>query len=336
MAQTQWNFNFLNLPLKIDWKISRNSSSSKTNLFIEYTDKNQQTFTGEAAPNIRYQETPESLQKEVAQLKSYLKAEARDIENVYLHVHKNQFSNCFRFAISCLYHRVLASGKGVNLFDYFGMAGANSCRTSYSLPILPAAEILPYLQKFNLFNFQTLKLKIKNQEHIKQLRELQKHYAGQVIVDANEGFSDWNQWQEFLKQISNLKNIKLIEQPFPSDQIELYQRCRPSSPFPIFLDESITNQPLPPDTPSLCHGVNIKLMKSGDPLIAIKQLQQAKSMGLQCMLGCMIESSLSIEMGLYLSSLCEVIDLDGFVFLKNDPAQRIKLVGDQLVPTFSL
>ena len=62
-------------------------------------------------------------------------------------------------------------------------------------------------------------------------------------------------------------------------------------------------------------------MKSSDIMIAKHQLENARKLCLQTMLGCMIETSLSISMAFHLSSIADIIDLDGFALLKNDLGQ---------------
>jgi len=47
------------LNLKHTWTISRNSSDFKNNVFV-YLEKDGITGIGEAGPNVRYDETPES------------------------------------------------------------------------------------------------------------------------------------------------------------------------------------------------------------------------------------------------------------------------------------
>lgn len=337
-----WTFEFKELPLKVDWKISRNSSSSKTNLFIHYKGQHKEQykeqhreFLGEAAPNIRYQETPEGLIQEVELFKQLINP-SPTIEFAYQIIFQNDFSNCFRFAISSIYHRHKASQNSQTLSEYFNLPVPHHVKTSHSLPILKMNEVRDYFNQHHLEQFHTLKLKIKDHSHIEQLLELNRIFNGRVIIDANEGFDNFTDWTQFLDLIKNVQNIELIEQPFPAKNIDLYKMAYPNSPYPIFLDESITHQVAFDDLMQYCHGVNIKLMKAGDPIIAIKQLQMAKALGLKTMIGCMIESSFSIEIAYYLTYLCDYIDLDGFLFLKDDPGLRFNMDKDILIPTNKL
>ena len=59
----------IELDLKVNWKISRNESTQKTN-FIFMISEGDLEFYGEIAPNIRYQETIEKIEEK--RLVSYI------------------------------------------------------------------------------------------------------------------------------------------------------------------------------------------------------------------------------------------------------------------------
>lgn len=319
MKLSMWNFEFIQLDLRVTWKIARNSSTFKKNLIVTYKDT-ECSFKGEAAPNIRYGETPKSLEEDVESFKRLIN-ECADFDTLYKRTIKANLSNCFKFAVTSIYHQREAALQNLSMFEYLKLAPVDQCQTSFSLPMLELEEIYHYLEQNKLFNSPLLKLKVRNDQDIPQYQELRKHFSGKVIIDANEGMQSQKEWNSFIEKLRDFSNIALIEQPFPADQIELYKTIKPDSPVPLFLDESITQQPITAELQDLCHGVNIKLMKSADILIAKKQLEEAKELGFQTMLGCMIESSLSISMAFYLSGITDYIDLDGFALLKEDPSQ---------------
>ena len=60
----RWHIESKQLQLRYTWKISRNSSDEKTNLFIRVADR-RFVGIGEAAPNIRYGETAADLNSSV-------------------------------------------------------------------------------------------------------------------------------------------------------------------------------------------------------------------------------------------------------------------------------
>jgi L-Ala-D/L-Glu epimerase len=63
----QWSIEPIILELKYTWKISRNASDEKTNLIVTVSD-GKHSGRGEAAPNIRYNESAEEGLKQFALL----------------------------------------------------------------------------------------------------------------------------------------------------------------------------------------------------------------------------------------------------------------------------
>ena len=55
-----WRIEALHLKLKYTWKIARGASNEKINFLVQVSDGRYSGF-GEAAPNIRYEETAEVL-----------------------------------------------------------------------------------------------------------------------------------------------------------------------------------------------------------------------------------------------------------------------------------
>ena len=66
-------------------------------------------------------------------------------------------------------------------------------------------------------------------------------------------------------------------------------------------------------------------MKSGGIQHAQTQLDQAKKIGLKTMVGCMIESSLSISRYVGLGAEADYCDLDGYLFLQEDPFKMVTM-----------
>jgi L-alanine-DL-glutamate epimerase-like enolase superfamily enzyme len=78
-------------------------------------------------------------------------------------------------------------------------------------------------------------------------------------------------------------------------------------------------------------GVVIKLMKSGGIKPAMQMIELARSFDMQVMLGCMVESSVGVTAASHLASLCDYVDLDSPLLIKNDPYQGVTYHGAQLI-----
>lgn len=79
-------------------------------------------------------------------------------------------------------------------------------------------------------------------------------------------------------------------------------------------------------------GVNLKIAKHGGILRSLAVARRAKELGLDLMLGCMIESSLGIAQAAQLISLARWVDLDGCRLIEFDPYAGLPWEGAHLGP----
>jgi L-alanine-DL-glutamate epimerase-like enolase superfamily enzyme len=73
------------------------------------------------------------------------------------------------------------------------------------------------------------------------------------------------------------------------------------------------------DLQSVCHGVNVKLVKAGGLEPAVAMVRQANKSGLKVLVGCMSESTCGAMAAAQLSPWADWVDLDGPRLIKNDP-----------------
>lgn len=144
-----------------------------------------------------------------------------------------------------------------------------------------------------------------------------------VRVDANGGMSreSAERWLPSLAE----RGVELIEQPLPVGDLEGLRRLsRMRTRPPLFADESIKTLADLERHAGLVDGVVIKLAKSGGVLAALAQIERARQLGLQVMLGCMIESSVAVTAAAHLASLADHVDLDAPTLLESDPFEGIR------------
>lgn len=133
-------------------------------------------------------------------------------------------------------------------------------------------------------------------------------------VDANQGFT--RESLDELMPVLVAARVALIEQPFRVGQESLLDG--PRSPIPIAADESVQ------DLADLQHVVgrfdviNIKLDKCGGLTEGLAMARLVKQLGLKVMVGNMMGTSLAMAPAFVVGQLCDVVDLDGPVFLQAD------------------
>lgn len=115
-------------------------------------------------------------------------------------------------------------------------------------------------------------------------------------------------------------NVEFIEQPLPREQIHEYSELIRRSALPIIVDESVLDcADVIQIANGLAHGINIKLSKSGGPLVCLEMMHIARNYGLKVMIGSMIETSVGIGFAYHLSPFVDFADLDGNLLTSNDP-----------------
>lgn len=315
----KWSIEQKTLELKYAWKISRNESIEKENLFIKVTD-GEFVGMGEVAPNIRYGESPESIQKEFLEFRENISDELVNLADLVPYL--RSCSNAFKFGIESAFVYYLCHKTGSTVSQFFGIPDPVLVPTSYTLPIMDVGLVGAFVKEHNLNRFQLLKLKV-NQENAAELtKELSKHTDKAICIDANEAFLNPDVVINYLEAIKDI-SIEFLEQPMPANEYEAYRYLKNKTNVPLIADESVTNNPNLIEIAQQFDGINMKLMKAGGFQNGIKILQEAQELNLTTMIGCMIETSLGIKSAIYLSPFCRYYDLDSTFFLKEDPFNLI-------------
>jgi L-alanine-DL-glutamate epimerase-like enolase superfamily enzyme len=135
-----------------------------------------------------------------------------------------------------------------------------------------------------------------------------------IRVDANQG---WTVPQAIyaLRKFEPLA-IQFCEQPVKASDVDGMRAVRSQSPISIMADESLYG---PADAVKLiraeaCDSFNIKLMKAGGILNAVRIAHVADAANMRCMVGCMLESNLALTAAAHVvASQANIVyaDLDG-------------------------
>ncbi len=318
------------LNLRHTWTIARNSSNFKQNVFVKL-EKDGIVGIGEAAPNVRYDETPEST-IEVVKKAMPLFANADPFEFVQLGYDIQNLCEG-QTAGKCALDIALMDwvGKALNtpLYKLWGLDPKKSPLTSFSIGI-DTPEVMAQKTR-EAEPYKILKVKVgkpNDEDFIKAVRSVAPDKP--IRVDANEG---WHDKEDAIKKIEWLvKNgIEFIEQPMPSHMMEETAWLRDRSPIPIIADEAVKSTKDIPKLAEAYDGINIKIMKSGGLQEAMRMIWLAKSLGMKIMIGCMIESSVAITAAAQMCSLIDYADLDGNLLISNDPFVGATLVDGRVV-----
>ena len=177
--------------------------------------------------------------------------------------------------------------------------------------------------------YPILKVKLGTPRDIEIFQTLRNVTDKPIYVDANTAWTP----KEAVKKIRQLAQygVALIEQPTKPDDIAGIKYVREHSELPIIADESVKRASDIPALVNAVDGINIKLVKCGGILEAIRMIHTARAHGLLVMIGCMIESSLGITAAAHLTPLVDYADLDGNLLISNDPYIGVTLENGKLI-----
>ncbi|HEY6866864.1 MAG TPA: dipeptide epimerase [Candidatus Eisenbacteria bacterium] len=198
------------------------------------------------------------------------------------------------------------------------LLGVDPARTPVSCVTLGMAEPEEMERKLEtVIDFPALKVKLGAPGDVDNLRLIRSRYGGRIRVDAN---SAWTAAEavRVLRRIEPL-DIELVEQPVPREDLDGLRWVRERSGIPVFADESAHRLEDLGNLAGRVDGVNLKLMKTGGLREMLRMIHGARALGLQVMLGSMIESSLALSAAAQLAPLADHLDLDGHWLLKDDP-----------------
>jgi L-Ala-D/L-Glu epimerase len=148
-----------------------------------------------------------------------------------------------------------------------------------------------------------------------------------LSIDANQGFS--RSFLEELMPVLVRSRVSLIEQPFPIGQEALLDGFHSS--IPVAADESVQCLQDVSGAVDRFQMINIKLDKCGGLTEGLAMAAAARKLGIECMVGNMIGTSLAIAPACIVGQLCSVADLDGPIFLRKDRAIPVRYVDGQVV-----
>lgn len=172
-----------------------------------------------------------------------------------------------------------------------------------------------------------IKLGTDNDEaRLKAVREAAP--AARIIVDANEGWTEDNLAHHLA--IAAEMNVALIEQPLPAGKDSALAGIR--RVVPVCADESVHATTDLHSLRDRYDAVNIKLDKTGGLTEALAMKAEAKRLGFQVMIGCMVGSSLAMAPAVLLAQDADYADLDGPLLLARDRPGGLRYEGSLVYP----
>jgi L-alanine-DL-glutamate epimerase-like enolase superfamily enzyme len=307
----------------VPFAIARSSTTAYERVRVRLVDNDGLEGWGEAAPNIYYRESADTVIAALPELARVVNRASRarslaDIDALEEWLLADSPGNASaRAAVSAAAHDLLGKRLGKPLWDVFGLEPATTPPSSFTIAIsTDEREILKRVEDAHRYPILKVKLGTDHDEWI--VRTVRRGAPTKILrADANAAW-------DAAKAISMAKfladqGFELLEQPVAAENLKGLREVYRQSPIPVIADESCITAADIPRLEGSVHGINIKLSKCGGLAEARRMAQEAGRRGMKVMLGCMIESSLGITAAAHLAPLMNYADLDGAALLKDDP-----------------
>lgn len=230
-------------------------------------------------------------------------------------------------AVDMALYDLWAKTQGKPLYQLLGNA-KQSFETDLTISVNPTEEMVRDSLEAVERGFTTLKIKVGKEgtADVDRIAAIRAAVGPDVKlrVDANQGWSAAQSVHIIKAMEDKGLCIELVEQPVPALDIAGLKFVTGQVDTPILADEAVFS---PIDAANLIaiHAadyINIKLMKTGGIWNALKICELARQHGVKCMIGCMLESQISVAAAAHLCASQEVItmaDLDGPSLCASEP-----------------
>ena len=220
-----------------------------------------------------------------------------------------------RNAVDCALWELEAHRLGVAVWELAGLESPKPLLTTFTLGADDPAVMVAGAHKYA--QARALKLKLTGElpvdiERVKAVRAARPEVW--MGVDANQGYTIDK--LDSLLGVLIAANVSLLEQPLKRGREADLDGFK--SPIPIAADESVLSLNDVAALAGRFNVVNIKLDKCGGLTEGLAMAHEARRLGMKVMVGNMVGTSLAMAPAFVLGQLCDVVDLDGPIFLAQD------------------
>ena len=306
--------------------IARGGYAHHRNVIVRLTDDDGLEGFGEAAPNRYYGESVSSVIAALGQFKPILeRADAFSLESVEAHLNRVLRGNTSaKSAISSALHDIVGKRLGLPVYRLWGLDASAAPQSSFTIAIAESDELERRVAEAR--EYPILKIKLGTDRDMEIVRIIRNAAPEKRLrVDANAAWTAKHavRMSEFLVD----QGVEMLEQPVAANDIDGLRFVRNRSRLPVFADESCLVASDIAKLAGAVDGINIKLAKCGSLREALRMVHTARSLDMQVMAGCMIESSLGISAIAQISPLLDFADFDGAALLSTDPFRGVSITG---------
>lgn len=308
-------------PIAGAFVISRGAKTEAQVIVAEVQD-GALTGRGECTPYARYGETIDGVLRQLEAVRPQIEAglDRAALQGVLA-------PGAARNAVDCALWDLEAKRAGRPAYALAGLARLDPVKTAYTLS-LAEPQAMADQARANARR-PMLKLKIGGADDLDRVKAVrQAAPRSRLIVDANEAL-DFDALRRLAPELEKLA-VMLVEQPLKAGEDEALEGY--VCPVPLCADESLHTRAELEVCARRYACVNIKLDKAGGLTEALALTADARAMGLQIMIGCMVATSLAMAPALILAQGAQFVDLDGPLLLAKDRTPGLVYQGSMIEP----
>ncbi len=327
---------YISIPLVTPFKTALRTVDSVNDLIVRVTAEDGTEGYGEAPPTaVITGDTKESIE---AAIRGYIAPavcgmELDGIGAVMERMERSIAKNTSaKAAVDIALYDLYAKLQKKPLFRLLGEGAPEQVKTGLetdlTISVNETDEMVRDSVRAAAAGFRILKVKVgkggaKDVERVRAIRSA----VGRDVklrIDANQG---WTR-EEAVRTICAMEDagleIELVEQPVSYHDFKGMQYVTGHVDTPILADESVFSyeDALRIIEEHAADLINIKLMKTGGLHEAMRICDAADQYGVSCMIGCMLESKVSVSAGAHLAAArgcVTMADLDGPSLCREDP-----------------
>ena len=321
----------VNIPLVTPFKTALRTVDHVNDLIVRITADQGQVGFGEAPPTaVITGDTKGSIRCAIEEFiaPSLVGMDIENLDGIMARLHSCILKNTSaKAAVDMAIYDLYARHLGQPLYKVLG-GRKSQFETDITISVNPIDEMVSDSLKAVADGFGILKVKVGKEglKDVARIEAIRQAVGPDVIlrVDANQGWTPKDAVRIIRAMEDRGLNIDLVEQPVHAHDFAGMQFVTGQVATPILADESVFSAE---DAIKLIQGraadlINIKLMKTGGIYQAQKICSIAEMYGVECMIGCMLESKISVSAAAHLAAAKGIItraDLDGPALCQIDP-----------------
>ncbi|MCH4888903.1 dipeptide epimerase [Acidaminobacter sp. JC074] len=324
---------YLNIPLLKPFKTALRTVEHVQTIVVQIETDEGVWGVGDTAPSPKITgETQVSITEAILKhiKPNIVGMNIRDFSTILLKIQTSLVGNYLaKAAVDMALYDLRCKSFNLPMYEYLG-SESNNLKTNKTIGIATTKEMIDASLLAVEEGFDALKIKVglDSDQDLERLIAIRQAIGEQteIRIDANQGWTVKEAIRNLdLYEQKGLK-IELVEQPVVAKDILGLKKVKENTSIKVMADESICTTKDAFDVLSMeaADILNVKVIKNGGVNNALQIIKMAEVCNIECMIGCMLESRISISAAASIAMASKNVtklDLDAPLFYNDDIIQ---------------